>query len=109
MVQRPDMLMLDEPTANLDLGWREHIVALIGELFASAGITILLVCHEPEVLPACCRRVVFLEAGRVTADGPPEQVLTSDRVRRLYGPTLTMRHQGGRHAVVPGRAGDEND
>jgi len=101
MVQQPRLLMLDEPTANLDLGWREHLVALMNELFTSAGITILLVCHEPEVLPACCRQVVFLEAGRVTARGTPEQVLTSGRVQQLYGPTLTVLHQAGRHAVVP--------
>jgi iron complex transport system ATP-binding protein len=109
MVQQPEILMLDEPTANLDLGWREHMVATMNELFTSAGRTILLVCHEPEVLPPCCRQVVFLDAGRVIASGTPEEVLTTDRVGRLYGESLAMLHGSGRHAVIPRGVGTSDD
>jgi len=109
MVQEPELLMLDEPTANLDLGWREHMVATMQELFTSARITILLVCHEPEVLPPCCDRVLFLEDGRLAADGSPEQVLTSERIGRLYGSSLAMLHGAGRHAVIPRQVGSAHD
>ena len=101
MVQQPRLLMLDEPTANLDLGWREHLVWLMDELFRSAGMTIVLVCHAPEVIPPCCRRVLLFDQGRLAAEGSPEEVLSSRRMARLYGRPLRVLHGAGRHAVVP--------
>jgi iron complex transport system ATP-binding protein len=105
MVQQPQLLLLDEPTANLDLGWRECIVETVQTLYGQARLTVVLVCHELEVLPTCCQRVVLLNRGRVIATGTPEQVFTSEQVGALYGRGLTAVHQGGRHAVIPtGRA-----
>lgn len=102
MAQQPELLMLDEPTANLDLGWRERIVATIAQLHAETALSIVLVCHELEVLPPACDRVVLLEQGRVLAAGAPEQVFTPERVTALYGEGLRVVHEAGRHAVVPG-------
>lgn len=102
MVQEPELLLLDEPTANLDLGWREQIVGLIENLHQQTGVSIVLVCHELEVLPASCRTVILLQAGCVSALGPAESVFTTERVRSLYGPNLSVVHHNGRHAVVPG-------
>lgn len=102
MVQQPKLLLLDEPTANLDLGARERMVECVQQLHQETGITIVLVCHELEVLPPACRRVVLLEDGRVTATGSPENVFTNARVASLYGAGLRVIHQDGRHAVTPG-------
>ncbi len=101
MAQEPELLLLDEPTANLDLGWRERLVATIQQLHAEARLTIMLVCHELEVLPPACRRVALLDSGRVVALGGPAEVFTNERVARLYGPGLRAWHQAGRHAVLP--------
>jgi len=101
MSQQPQLLLLDEPTANLDLGARERMVECIQQLHQQTGVTIVLVCHELEVLPPACRRVVLLQDGRVTASGSPEDVFTSARVASLYGVGLGVLHQGGRHAVLP--------
>ncbi|MFO8015423.1 MAG: ABC transporter ATP-binding protein [Phycisphaerae bacterium] len=101
MVQDPEVLLLDEPTANLDLAWRERIVETLEALFRDVPVTVLLVCHDLEVIPACCGRLVLLEGGRITADGTPAQVLTSDRVARLYGAHLEVLHRRGRYVVVP--------
>jgi iron complex transport system ATP-binding protein len=105
MVQEPELLFLDEPTANLDLGWRERIVGTIEALHAQMRLSIILVCHELEVLPPSCSQVVLLEQSHTSAMGPPEAVFTTERVRRLYGAGLQPVHQAGRHAVVP-RGGD---
>lgn len=101
MVQEPELLLLDEPTANLDLGWREQIVTLIDELYRQTGTTVVLVCHELEVLPPACRQLLLLKNGRVLASGGPETVLTPARVASLYGPGLEVLHRGGRLAVTP--------
>jgi ABC-type cobalamin/Fe3+-siderophores transport system ATPase subunit len=101
MVQEPELLMLDEPTANLDLGWREQIVQTLDQLYNETGVTIVLICHEMEVLPPCCRRLALLEQGQLSTIGSPEEVLDTERVQRLYGPGVNVVHHGHRHAVVP--------
>jgi len=101
MSQQPELLLLDEPTANLDLGARERMVGCIQQLHEQTGVTIVLVCHELEVLPPACRRVALLEDGRLTATGAPEQVFDGARVASLYGAGLGVVHRGGRHAVLP--------
>jgi ABC-type cobalamin/Fe3+-siderophores transport system ATPase subunit len=102
MAQEPELLLLDEPTANLDLGWRERIVETVEKLYEQARMSVVIVCHELEVLPPSCRQVVLLDRGRVAATGLPETVFTSESVSQLYGVALRAVHQGGRHAVVPG-------
>ena len=101
MVQQPEILLLDEPTANLDLYWREQIVATLEHLHADARLTIILVCHELEVIPACSARLLMLQDGVVVADGRPDQVLTQQRVELLYGARLRLIGRHGRYAAVP--------
>jgi iron complex transport system ATP-binding protein len=101
MVQQPRLLLLDEPTANLDLGWRERIVETVQSLHAQTRLAVVLVCHELEVLPPCCQRVVLLDQGRVIAAGAPAEVFTHQQVTTLYGPGLAAVHGGGRHALIP--------
>jgi len=102
MVQEPRLLLLDEPTANLDLGWRERMVETIQSLYEQTRLAVVLVCHELEVLPAGCRRVVLLNNGQVLDSGSPVEVFTTQRIAELYGAGLAVVHQQGRHAVVPG-------
>ncbi len=101
MVQEPAILLLDEPTANLDAGAREVVVQALEQLHDSAPLTILLACHELEAIPSRCDRLIILENGRILADGPPEIELTRERVRSLYGQELSVVHVAGRHALVP--------
>jgi len=101
MAQQPRLLLLDEPTANLDLGWRERMVETIQSLVEQTQLAILLVCHEIEVIPPGCQRVVLLHEGRIMADGSPEEVLSQEQIQSLYGPGLAVLHNRGRHAVVP--------
>jgi ABC-type Mn2+/Zn2+ transport system ATPase subunit len=101
MVQEPELLLLDEPTANLDLGWREKIVQTIDSVYRETRVSVVLVCHELEVLPPSCQRVILLDHGQILATGAPETVFTSERVEALYGPGLSIIHCDGRHAVIP--------
>jgi iron complex transport system ATP-binding protein len=101
MAQQPELLILDEPTANLDLGWRERIVATIEQLHQGAGMSIALVCHELEALPPSCRQIALLDGGRLAACGAPEAVFTTERVSSIYGVGLRVSHGGGRHAIIP--------
>ncbi len=101
MVQQPEMLLLDEPTANLDLFWREQIVATLETLHADEQLTILLVCHELEVIPACTSRLLVLRNGVLVADGRPHEALTGALVESLYGPRLRLVAENGRFGAMP--------
>jgi iron complex transport system ATP-binding protein len=101
LVQEPGLLLLDEPTAHLDMGAREQIVQTLQDLHQQTGLTIILVCHELEVIPPACRRVLLLDRGQVRADGAPEDVFTDQSVQSLYGASLSVLHQNGRHGVFP--------
>lgn len=101
MATQAKMLLLDEPTANLDLGARERIVATIDRLHREQGVAVLLVCHEMEVIPSRCRRVLLMDEGEIVGDGEPENVITSERLSALYGVPLVALHQHGRHLIAP--------
>ena len=73
----PRLLLLDEPVAALDSGYRETVFRLIREL-SRAGVSVLSVFHDTEAVRALADRVVVLRDGQVVAQGPPGQVL--DRV-----------------------------
>jgi len=101
MAQEPRVVLLDEPTANLDLGWRERMVEAVQSLCVKSDLAVVLVCHELEVLPPGCRRVVLLNRGRVVGAGEPQDVFTEQRIIELFGPGLMAIHRGNRHAVIP--------
>lgn len=75
---RPDLLLLDEPTASLDPAATEVVEALIGAM-ARAGTTVVLVSHNLGQVARLATTVVVLAAGRVVEQGPPRQILSSPR------------------------------
>jgi ABC-type Mn2+/Zn2+ transport system ATPase subunit len=106
MVGSPELLLLDEPTANLDLAAREQFVQALDWLIrGQPGLTVLLVCHELEVIPTECRRIVLLDNRQVVADGRCESVLTEERVKSLYGPNFKLIEHDGRRLVLAERSG----
>ena len=84
LCQDASILMLDEPTANLDFGNQIRILTLIRSL-AREGYTILETTHNPEQSYMFSDRILALQNGRVLTDGSPRQVLTSEIMQKLYG------------------------
>ncbi len=86
------LLVLDEPTASLDLRYQFEIAALITRLHEERGISILLSTHDLRFAASVCTRLVRLTAGHILAEGPPADVLTPARVGALFGvdPALTV-------------------
>lgn len=101
MAQEPELLLLDEPTANLDFGWREHIIQTIQQLYETTKISVLLVCHELEVLPPCCKRIVLMENGKIIVEGEPLKVFSPERIKSLYGIDSRLIQTGARYVVAP--------
>lgn len=105
LVHRPQALLLDEPTTGLDVGAQHHFLAVLGAL-AQAGTSLVLVTHHVEEIIGAIDRVVLLRAGRVFADGPTGDVLTSANLSALYGLPLHVKPEGGRYRLASQRASD---
>ena len=77
LVQRPRLLLLDEPTANLDIGYQIEMLRLIRRLAASENFIAVVVTHELNLAAEMADYVLLLEAGRCLSQGSPERVLES--------------------------------
>ena len=80
----PRLLVLDEPTASLDLRYQFEVGALLRRIYDERGIAILLSTHDLRFAAALATRVVLLSSGRILSDGSPRDVLTPTLVGRLF-------------------------
>jgi iron complex transport system ATP-binding protein len=100
LVHDPATLVLDEPTAGLDLAARFDLVRRLGAL-ARGGRGIVLVTHRLDDIPVEIRRAVVLRAGRIVADGPPEAVFNARTLSTAYGTAVRVTAIDGRYLVSP--------
>ena len=100
LAQHPRLLLLDEPTAHLDLKHRLAIYGLLGRLHGE-GLTTVVVSHDLNLAAAHCSRLVLFRCGEVVADGPPRAVLRREVLREVYEVDLEVRTEGARPFVVP--------
>ena len=84
LVQKAPILMLDEPTANLDFG-NQLLVLEQARNLAREGYTVIQTTHHPEQSYMFSDRILAIQKGRVLKEDIPEGVLTEDTIRQLYG------------------------
>ena len=97
VMPEPGLLLLDEPTAGLDLAGREDLVAGLAELAADpATPATVLVTHHVEEIPDGFTHLLLLADGRVTAAGPIDEVLDAERLSACFGLPLGLEHRHGR-------------
>ena len=102
LAQETPLLLLDEPTANLDASAQAEVMGVLREL-AAGGAGVLVVVHDLTLAAAFCDRLVLLHLGEVVAEGGPAEVITSELVRRTYGPHVAVIEdpRNGAPVVVP--------
>jgi iron complex transport system ATP-binding protein len=99
-VAGPDLLLLDEPTSGLDLPSRERLVAaLVASASRLSTLPTITVTHHLEEIPPNTTHALLLRAGRVPAQGPADEVLTSGQVSACFGLRVTVERRGGRWAA----------
>jgi iron complex transport system ATP-binding protein len=96
----PELLILDEPAAGLDLGGREDLVSTLSVL-ALDGVApaIVLVSHHVEEIPPNFTHVLMLRGGKVVASGPLEHVMTEANLSATFGMPLVLEQTAGRYAA----------
>jgi iron complex transport system ATP-binding protein len=103
LAQASDMLLLDEPTAALDLRYQFEIASLLRRLNAQRGTTMIVSTHDLNLAAALCATVVLLKEGRVIAHGATQDTLTAGNIRRLYDvdADVQFHSRAGHLTVVP--------
>ncbi len=101
LVNRPQALLLDEPSTGLDLIAREQLIATMREL-ARQGITLVLVTHHIEEIIPEIERVVMLRGGKILADGPRAELLRDAPLSELFGGPIHVVDQAGRLSAFAG-------
>jgi len=96
----PELLLLDEPSAGLDLGGREELLGALTELAGDhRSPAMIMVTHHVEEIPVGFTHVLLMRDGRVAAAGPIAEALTSESLSALYGMAVELREDGGRFSA----------
>jgi iron complex transport system ATP-binding protein len=109
LAQEPDVILLDEPTANLDIQHQIEFLDLILTLNRERGLTIVMASHDMNIASEFCDRLILLQEGRIYQMGTPEKVVTKENIESVYGcevwidqhpvsgmPRISLLRKGGR-------------
>jgi zinc/manganese transport system ATP-binding protein len=107
LISNPQLLLLDEPLANLDLHSAREVVGLLARIAREQQIAVLISAHEMNALLPVLDRVVYLADGRA-ASGTVDEVVCSDVLSRLYGHHVDVLRVHGRVVVVAGEVDDDD-
>ena len=106
LAQEAPVLLLDEPTAALDVGHQQQVLELVDELRRERGLTVLSAMHDLTLAGQFAEQLVLLDDGRTVASGPARAVLTEATIRRHYGASVRILVDAdGGIAVLPTRTG----
>jgi iron complex transport system ATP-binding protein len=100
MIGAPRLLLLDEPTAGLDMGARAACIGVLDRLLSRPDHpTVVMISHHLDELPGAVDQVVLLKQGRIFGDGPPAAVLTSEKLSRLLDCRVEVLKSNGRYVA----------
>ena len=113
LCQEPEVLLLDEPTANLDIGYQHSLLEMAERLNREEGITVVAAIHDINLAVLHFNRFLLLSSGKVQAAGTAEEVITPENISKSYGVSAyTYRHplHGSLQVSVErGASGEERD
>jgi iron complex transport system ATP-binding protein len=85
LTQEPEVILLDEPTTNLDIHHQVESLDLVLSLNREKGLTILMASHDLNLASEYCDRLILLQHGKIFHMGPPEEVMTRENIEKVYG------------------------
>ena len=100
LAQRPQVLLLDEPTTYLDVRYQVEVLRLVRRLNREFGITVIMVLHDVNQAMRYSDEIVALAHGRLCCQGAPEDVISPATIREVYGIDLPVVHVDGRPYVL---------
>lgn len=107
LAQEPEILLMDEPTAHLDISAQMTILGIVKRHSERAGVTVITVLHDINLAAAFFDRILVLGEGEVIADGPVEETLTEEIIERAYDWPVRTVDINQRTIIIPKRAKGE--
>jgi iron complex transport system ATP-binding protein len=103
LAQAPKLLLLDEPTAHLDIGYQMDILDLIKSLQQDSALTILCVLHDLNLASQYCDKLLLLDKGRIAGFDTPKNILKYDILEKIFNATCLVDEKilGGKPVVIP--------
>lgn len=102
MVQCPRVMLVDEPSAHLDLRYKLEVMEHLREML-SGNVTIVIASHDLNLLARYCDKVMILSKGKIVAMGTPEEVITPEMVAEVYGVDVAVIKDGDSIFAIPRR------
>ena len=100
LAQEPEILILDEPTSNLDAKSQMDVMGFLRDFARGRGVAVLSVCHDLNIAATFADRIIIVADGRVFADGAPDEVLTESNISAVYGVRSRVIDVDGRPHVI---------
>jgi iron complex transport system ATP-binding protein len=103
LAQEADVLLLDEPTSNLDIRHQLEVMDIMKGIVKKKGISAIVAIHDLNLASRYTDRLLMMNGGRIFAAGNPESVLTVENIRRAYGVEALVKNDGERPYIIPVR------
>jgi iron complex transport system ATP-binding protein len=103
LAQEADILLLDEPTSNLDIRHQLEVMEIMTNIVHKKKISAVMAIHDLNLAARYTTRILMLNGGRIFAAGNPESVLTEENIRRAYGVEALVKSDGTRPYIIPVR------
>lgn len=108
LAQKPRILLLDEPTANLDIRHQLNVTHLLRDISRTNNVIIIMICHDINIAAKYSDSIILMSEGRIFAAGDPEKVITEENLMTVYGVKSRIVHDMGRPHVML-RDDDDSD
>jgi len=92
LAQEPEIMLLDEPTAALDIKYQLEVLSILKRLNHKDGMTLLMAMHDLHLASKFCQRLILINQGQIVRDGTPEQVLQKEVLEQVYGVRIKLFH-----------------
>ena len=100
LVQQPDVLLLDEPTSNLDIRHQLGISRMLRRISHEDGLLVVMISHDLNIAARYSDNIILMSGGRIFAVGKPEDVLTPENIRTVYGVESEIVSVEGRPYII---------
>ena len=101
LAQEPDVLLLDEPTSNLDIRHQLLVMDIIKELVKKRVVTVIIAIHDLNLASRYSDKIILMKEGRVVSAGDPSSILTAESIASVYGVDAVVRKQSDTPFVMP--------
>ncbi len=100
LAQEPQIMLLDEPTSNLDVFHQMHVMKMLRDIAHQKGIIILAICHNLNIASRFADRLILFSEGAIKSDGTPEQVITAENIQDVYNVKADITEVDGRPYAI---------